>query len=462
MKNTFDTIERGFEGIELYRAASIVYSGPNLRIFKPALVSIGIAIILSASLVQAPFLQLVRAQSTSIDLSQEYSSGDLQVDQYIQAWYSWVNVNGTRTIFLALHSQQYNSPVFAFVGQAYSAPSGARVFVANALLATEVYNDTNSNGYLDADYSAGTTELLYTLILNSSQTFASSPVQRTSVDGAPHYLWGITYGAVDAILINAVPPGYGYGGGMVASFTIIDHVSMFYDYSVQGNTAFLKTSYEIGNVTLVAPTGPDVTLQGLSLSLLHATLTVSSTQLDVLAGNASYDSQVNTTPSLVNAAEVRVEGAVAFEFRFKDNYTLQTNPPVSYPAVYLASPAGSLPPDAFQGQWFSPIVRVQDYVKGLLPDIAGLPATSDFNYATSRFIYRVSYPTWSGYALTHDPTYVAHFVPGSSFSSLPVATLSAAIFTGVLSLVIAVQGLARRRKRGQVADEPQDLGSSSD
>lgn len=427
------------------------------------------ATVLSAVFLQACLLQPVRAQSSSIDLSQEYSSGDVEVFPYLQAWYTWVNVNGTHTIFLALHSQQA-SPVSSFVGQAYNTSSGSRVFVANALLAMEVYDDTNGNGFLDANYDAGATELRYTLIMNASQTFTPYQVDKTSIDGTPHYRWGITYGNVQAILINATSPDYGYGGGLPASYTTIDHVSLFYDYSISGNTTYLKTSYEIGTVTLVPPTNLGVTLQGLSLSLLHATLTVSSGQLTVVAGSAPYDSQTNTTPSLVNAAQVTVDNVLAYEFRFRDNYTLlenPENPPTSYPALYLASPSDSIPPNAFQGQWASSLIRVQDYVRASLPDIAGLPASSDFNYNSSKFLYRVSYPTWSGYALQHDPTYVAHLGPGlgpgslpASPLGLPITILTIAIFTGFLTLVVAVNGLRSARKPAQLTDESQGPGSS--
>lgn len=424
------------------------------------------ATVFSAVFLQACLLQPARAQSSSIDLSQEYSSGDVEVFPYLQAWYTWVNVNGTHTIFLALYSQEA-SPVSFFIGQAYNTSSGSRVFVANALLAMEVYNDTNGNGFLDANYAASTTELTYTLIMNASQTFTPYPVNKTSIDGTPHYRWGITYGNVQAILINATSPDYGYGGGLPASYTAIDHVSLFYDYSIIGNTTYLKTSYEIGIVTLVPPTNPGVTLQGLSLSLLHATLTVSSGQLAVVAGSAPYDSQTNTTPSLVNAAQVTVDNVLAYEFRFKDNYTLLKDPPTSYPAVYLASPSDSIPPNAFEGQWASSLIRVQDYVRASLPDIAGLPASSDFNYNSSKFLYRVSYPTWSGYALQHDPTYVAYFGPGLGPGSLPplppglpVTILTIAIVTGFLSLVVAVNGLRIARRPAQLRDESQGPGLS--
>src|SRR5207302_475803 len=215
-------------------------------------------------------------------------------------------------------------PIFTFVGQAYNSSTGKRVFVGNSLLALEVYNDTNHNGYLDADYSIPATELKYTLIMNASQTFTTDAVNKTIVDGVPHYQWGVTYGSIQAFLIKATPPGYGYGGGTSAANALVDHVSMFYDYSIKGNRTFLKTSS-----------------------------------------------------------------------------------PTTHPAVYLASPIGSIPTNALQGQFFDPLLRVQDFVRGQLPDIAGLPSTSNINYTATKFLYRINYPTWSGTAILHDPTYVA-------------------------------------------------------
>src|SRR5947209_3514252 len=66
---------------------------------------------------RASLIHSVSAQSSSIDLSKEYSSGDVDVFTYLQAWYTWININGTHTIFLALHSNQAQSPVSALSGR---------------------------------------------------------------------------------------------------------------------------------------------------------------------------------------------------------------------------------------------------------------------------------------------------------------------------------------------------------
>jgi len=154
---------------------------------------IAVIILLAAvgpTLVRTPLL----AQSSSVDFAKEYSSGDVQVLPYSQVWYTWISINGTHTIFLALHSTQYPSPVSAFVGESYNTSSGSWVFVANAIMAIEVYNDTDGNGILDANYATAQTELLYTIVMNASQTFQPTPVSKTSVNGVSHYRWGVTYG----------------------------------------------------------------------------------------------------------------------------------------------------------------------------------------------------------------------------------------------------------------------------
>jgi len=37
-----------------------------------------------------------------------------------------------------------------------------------------------------------------------------------------------------------------------------------------------------------------------------------------------------------------------------------------------------------------------------------------------KLIYRISYPTWGGTGIKHDPTYVAYYIPHLILVSLPV------------------------------------------
>ena len=420
---------------------------------KYAVIVVIVVIMLSSIVLPALVHTPLLAQSSSIDFSQEYSSGDLQVFPSLDAWYAWISINGTHTIFLALHSFQAPSPVSAFVGESYNT-SDSRVFVANALMAMEVYNDTNGNGFLDANYAIPSTELLYTIQLNASQSFTTSPVQKTLTNNVPHYDWGVTYGMIQGDLITADPAyNYGYGGGLPASQVLIDNLSLFYDYSITGNTTYLKTSYEIGNVTLVPPTLSNVTLKGLSLSLLHFVLAVCSEGYAVRTNGSSidYDSQTSQTSSQVNTAQIIVPGSTAYEFRFNDNYTLQTNPPVSLRTVYAAAPNNSLPVKAFTGAGALQVIRAQDYVKASLPNIAGLPASSDLNYSSSKLIYRISYPTWEGIGIKHDPTYIGYYVPNLPTTStavpgFPMIIVYLGLTLAVVAAITTVIAVKRTRK----------------
>ena len=437
---------------------------PASKYLSAIVITVMLLAVVVPGLIHAPLL----AQS-SVNFSTEYSSGDVQVLPYSQAWYTWININGTHTIFLALHSTEYPSPVSAFVGESYNTSSGSRVFVANAIMAIEVYNDTDGNGILDANYATAQTELLYTIVMNASQTFQPTPVSKASVNGVSHFRWGVTYGSIQAILVkySSGIQGSPYGGGLPASYANIDQFTFSYDYSVVGNATFLKTSYEMGNVTLMPPTSPNLTLKGLSLSLLHFTFAVSSEGYAVRLNGSSidFDSQTSQTSSGINVAQLIVPNSLAYEFRFNDNYTLLTNPPVSLRAVYEAASAKSLPSGAFQGQGALDPIRVQDYVRAALPSIAGLPSSSDLNYTTSKLIYRISYPTWGGVGIKHDPTYVAYYIPNLLKISTPVPGFPQIIV--YLALAVVAVGVAtvlvikRNRKKRALLPERPNLEPSS-
>jgi hypothetical protein len=251
-----------------------------------------------------------------------------------------------------------------------------------------------------------------------------------------------------------------------ASYANIDHFTFSYDYSVVGNATFLKTSYEIGNVTLVPPTSPNVTLKGLSLSLLHFTFAVSSEGYAVRLNGSSidFDSQTSQTSSGINVAQVIMPNSLAYEFRFNDNYTLLINPPVSLRAVYEAASSNSLPSGAFQGQGALDLIRVQDYVRAALPSIAGLPSSSDLNYTTSKLIYRISYPTWGGVGIKHDPTYVGYFVPNLLTASTPVPGFPLIIvYLAVAVAAVAVTAflIIRRARKTRTHYQERPISESS-
>jgi len=400
------------------------------------------AIVLIIVLAMTSLKPMVALADSEIDTAKESVSGYLP-----GIWYTWVNALGTHLIFIALHQEQYNSPVFTFLGQHYTSLNNLQVFVGNALTLMEVYNDTNGNGVLDANYTVGLTEteLKYYLLVNGSLTFEATPVQKTEVNGVIHYRWGIRYGQIDGFLLYPHSDEQGYGWWDAATDVLIAYLGLSYDYSIEQNVTHLKTSYHIGNVTILTRKNSNVTLNGMSLSLLFTTQVISPKQYKIIVNNGTFNSTLNSTTS-ISLARIEVENIKTYEFRFKDNYTLQQNLITRHQAMYSACSTDSVQSQLFKSKLTSPLWQVEDYLKFLLPEIGNFAITPSLNYTTSSFIYRISYPYWFGNRIEHDPTYVAFVNPQFSAPGFPVEVVSFAAITGVVALIASVYEL-RKIKR---------------
>lgn len=404
------------------------------------------AIVLVIIFATSSLKPIVALADSEIDTAKEYVSGC-----FPGIWYTWINTLGTHVIFIALHQEQYNSPVFAFLGQHYTSSINSQVFVGNALTLMEVYNDTNGNGVLDANYTVGLTEteLKYYLLVNSSITFEATPVQKTEINGVIHYIWGIRYGQIDGFLLYPHSDEQGYGWWDAAADVLIDYLGLSYDYSIEQNVTHLKTSYHIGNVTILRRKNSGVTLNGMSLSLLYTTQVISPKQYKIIVNNKTFNSTLNNSATSTSLAKIEVENIKVYEFRFKDNYTLHQNLITQHQAMYSACSTDSVQSQLFKSKLTSPLWQVEDYLKILLPEIGNFTIAPSLNYTASSFIYRISYPYWSGNRIEHDPTYVAFVNPKFPAPRFPVEVVSFAAITGVVILIASVYEL-RKIKRAPV------------
>jgi len=386
--------------------------------------------------------------SSGIDTTKAYASGFLSFSSSQGAWYTWVNEGGVKLVFLALYSPVYNSPVFAVVGQEFNASDGSPVFIGNALMAMEVFNDSNHNGILDANYAANSTELRYTVLVNSSQSFSFTPVSQNETAGVTKLHWGVEYKGIDAFLImpGRGTSGGGYSGGVSAARIFLDHLGISYDYTITNRTTLLLSKYDIGSFSLTPtpmPGAGNATLRGLSLSLLFSTVAIASREY-TLTTNAT-----NPGSNSLSSARVLVGDLNAFEYLFNDNYTLYQPDPAHYRVTVASAPTDSIPPSAFTGGWFSPLARIQYYQQSL-PMYKGLPSASNLNYTESKFLYRVAFGQWSGDALVEDPTFIAYLGTGpiavTTVLAVPYQSVAAAALSGIVLAAIAIVDAAHRRK----------------
>jgi len=370
--------------------------------------------------------------SPPFDIGTEYASGYFS-SEWGGVWYAWINALGTQIIFTAMYSDVVNSPVRVFLGEHYNSTLGQSILVGNALTMIEVYNDTNQNGILDANYTDRTSELEYYILVNSSKTFNPSPIQKTEVNNSAHYQWGVTYEDIDAFLAYPDPYSPGYGAWSPAGILNLSELGLFYDYSIEQNMTFLKTSFHIGNFTIIQATNSTVSLDGLSMSLLYTMQAMSLAEYTVTADNNTFNSTQNTPTAAIHQAQIKLGNLTTFEFRFQDNYTLYTDNPTAYAVKYSACSTDSIDPQLLRENWNTPFWFIQDNMRELFPDI-GTPF--DVNLTTSSFTYRIQYPEWSGNRITHDPTYVAFtntqpLIPEFNAEPLLLVTTLAAIMLTV-------------------------------
>ena len=225
----------------------------------------------SVFIVRMPLSIAQGSSEGSINTNAEYSNGTLStIWPGVYIWYDWVNASGSQVVFLAFQSPVTTVPVMAFVGQHYYDQNGTEVFVGSTLGDMEVYNDTNGNGLPDANYTSGQSEILYDFIVNSSQITEIQPIDRTTIQGLPHYRWGITYRTIDGSFIypNGTVDVDGTNTNVRAS-AMIDYMNFSYDYYIQGNVSYLKTSFGLGKITQIEPYpgSSNLSLNGLSLAL---------------------------------------------------------------------------------------------------------------------------------------------------------------------------------------------------
>ena len=380
----------------------------------------------------------------SIDTEAEYSNGSLG-SQYegLALWYDWINTNGTQIIFLAYYSQLLNPPIITFMGQHYYTDNGTEVFVGNTLTAMEVYNDTNGNGLPDADYAAGTGEILYGFVVNSSVSFDITPIEKTIVNGLPHYKWGIKYQTIDGFLSAE---------NYSASFTVtVDYMDFAYDFYVENNVSYLKTNFGIGKIMNATSSygsmGEPISLDGLSLALLYGTTVVTSRPYVTVVDGNQYNS--TTAPASVQSAslgEIKIDAVTAYKFVFGQDYTLyrdtgQETHESKSTAVSNQSVSGGLE----RLSWI--ITDLESVLSCLFPKISNLQVAINLEYNVSSFLYRVCYPVWDGCKLQHDPTYIAYLNAGIVPElSLPLMFIIVAAIVSTVALAGALIDLSKTRR----------------
>lgn len=404
---------------------------------------------ISLNILNAPSMASASPEGEEIDTETEYSNGTIgSPHSGLALWYAWINTNDTQIIYLAYQSYKYNPPVITFLGQHYYTENNTEVFVGNTLASMEVYNDANGNGVPDVDFAVGKSEIMYYFLVNSSVSFVTTPIEKSLVDGVPHYKWGMRYDIIDGALT--------FEDGSLAALVTLDYLALSYDFRIQNNVSYLKTNFEIGKILDITAPSPyaNVTLEGLSLSLLYGTTVITMKPYITLVEGEPYNSTTaQTSAKPTESSEIIIGNAKVYEFLFGQNYTLFRG---SQEETY-ASKSAAVANQSVSGnmrtsvEWL--LFDLESVLSDLFPRISNMKVTINLDYSVSSFLYRVCYPKWDGCRLEHDPTYLAYLkegVPGitppPADISPPIMFVAAAALIGLVALTAALIDLDKTRK----------------
>ena len=398
-----------------------------------------------AAFAQSAQLGLASVSSTFSFVNKEYESGTI-VPPYspLNVWYDWVNVSGTQIINYALYTTpDYNFPVpiASIVGQHLRLADGSDIFVASALDGMEVYRDLNGDGIPQANFTSGESEIIYFMYSNMSDSYSMAPIQKVMHYDTAHYEWSFTYENVYAYLQSATAR---IG---VAVRLKLEHLTLGYDFSLNGNVSNLKTSFDIGkakDIQVFDSTINDYvnssqfSFDGLSLSLLYATATYASNPYSTSVNGQPYNS-TTTNSSAVDAdiAQVAVGEVKAYDFIFGGNYTLNRNENnETFEAKAEAAAESSLPikiygPVVRGISFFSDELNLAELFGGSWPNV-------NTDYGASSLVYRICFPVWDGQQIVHDPVYVGYVFGSTVILEFPTTTIVVVLMvTTVLVLVTA-------------------------
>jgi hypothetical protein len=190
------------------------------------------------------------------------------------------------------------------------------------------------------------------------------------------------------------------------------------------------------------------TLEGLSLSLLYGTSVIASNTYTTVVNGEPYNSTTTQSSAIpTQSGEIRIEDAKAYECVFGQNYTLSRD---SENATYSSKSAAvsdhSVPGGVYRSVE-SALSFFENVLSGVFPKISSLLTTVNLDYNFSSFLYRVCYPQWDGYALEHDPTYIAYMTLIAILEiGPPVMLVIGATIAGSAALIVALLDTRKNRR----------------
>ena len=431
-------------------------------------------------------------------------------NEHAYIYTNYVNVGGFQLFYAGLVNATHNNmtitvPLQTFF-EHYKTVGGKDAITASSFLSlvsfrensTDLYpNSPDKTDEIYASFSLGVN--LAALTGHPVTYVATSQVtpMTTSSDGL-HFTWALKYTNLNAIWwkINPDPLALWWDQNAPRGFAQYSELTFSYALSIDpaSKTATLTTTYTIGRMTdlYLLTTSPVTHLNStgtyylngtkannqniyqylqvkqfkLSIVLANKAIIASHTVTDKDASGATIDNS-STDITHTSVTTTTDDGDKIFEANFgvKPTYKLYNYTADSSEGTYSTNNVNARTVDV-RGWGGNPVYGFQNAFMGFLPLFvanvdpgliqqakAGL---ASFN--TADYFYVISYPSWGGYKIVHDPDYTAFYTPANNVGLLTAIFLAVAVAAGVGGLFAFL--FRKRRTAGMLVSGAGPAGPS--
>ena len=416
-------------------------------------------------------------------------------NEHAYIYTNYINIGGFQLFYAGLVNATHNGmnvtiPLQTFF-EHYKTVGGKDAITSSSFLglvsfrenATTIYpNSPDRNDTVYASFSLG-----YPLqaLGNHPYTYiATSTVTPLAHPDANHWTWGLKYTNLNAVWWRINPDPLAilpWDANTPRGFAQYNELTFSYTLNIDPSTktATLTTTYTIGRVTdlyILAPS-PVIHLTPTGTYYLNGSLASSQTlyqylqarqfklslvlstkailaspvnDIDDSGANVDNDNSTDVSHTAVTTATADGDKIFRADFGTKSQYKLYnyTSDSSESTATTYNANVRTVP---VKGWGLNPVFAFQNVFMGFLPIFVanvdpGLiqqAKAGDVSFSQANYLYIISYPTWGGYKIVHDPDYTAFYTPANNVGLLTAIFLAVVVAAGVGGLFAF---LFRRRR----------------
>ena len=398
---------------------------------------------------------------------------------YIYA--NYINIGGFQLFYAGLVNATHNGNFVTIpiqtIFEHFKTPGGKDAITASSFLSLVAFNESatgdlfpNSPDRTDSVYASFSLGVNLTGLTNHAPYVATSSIIPLISTDQYHWTWGLNYTNLNAIWWKIDPDPLAsifnqWDANVPRGFAQYSQLTFNYALAIDptSKTATLTTSYNVGHITnlYLLTTHPAIHLnatgtynlngslnntqtvyqflqaKGMKLSIVlsqKAVLATPTTDKDGSGANVDNDNSTDVTHTAVTTTASDGEAVSKADFGTKPMYNLHNSTSgqtkqynVNVRTVSRAGWGGN------------PVFWMQNTFMGFLPlfvahvDPALLQEahTGMASFAVADYLYIISYPTWGGYSVIHDPQFTAFYQPASNLGLLTVIFVAIAVAAGI-------------------------------